>query len=242
VVGVALWARGSIGGVGAALDPGRVVGLVRPMLTSVAEPERAPAMAAYMKGIAPYLGVTTPARRAATRDWIRAFDPGPQARDLLAAARSLVTEPEREFAYVAVDLVARHRSALPETSLWDLRRLALERPWWDTVDAWATLIGRVGLRHRAWDREVATWATDEQLWARRIALVFQVGRRDAVDLDLLFAACQANLAEGNFFMRKGIGWGLRDAARTHPDEVRAFVAAHRDQMSGLSIREATKHL
>ena len=63
------------------------------------------------------------------------------------------------------------------------------------------------------------WATDERLWVRRIALVFQVGRRDAVDLDLLFAACEANLADRDFFMRKGIGWGLRDAARTHPDEV-----------------------
>jgi 3-methyladenine DNA glycosylase AlkD len=63
-----------------------------------------------------------------------------------------------------------------------------------------------------------------------------------VDLDLLFAACEANLADRGFFMRKGIGWGLRDAARAHPDEVRAFVAAHRDAMSGLSVREATKHL
>jgi 3-methyladenine DNA glycosylase AlkD len=89
---------------------------------------------------------------------------------------------------------------------------------------------------------VATWATDEHLWARRIALVFQVSRRDGVDLDILFAACRANLADPDFFMRKGIGWGLRDAARTHPAEVRAFVEAHREQMSGLSIREATKHL
>jgi 3-methyladenine DNA glycosylase AlkD len=46
----------------------------------------------------------------------------------------------------------------------------------------------------------------------------------------------------DFFMRKGIGWALRDAARSHPDEIRAFVAAHRERMSGLSLREATKHL
>jgi 3-methyladenine DNA glycosylase AlkD len=216
--------------------------LVRPMLAGVAEPERAPAMGAYMKGIAPYLGVPTPARRAATRDWIRAFDPGPRAGDLLAAAHELVTEPEREFAYVGIDLVARHERALPESSLLTLRSLALERPWWDTVDAWSTLIGRAGLRHRSWDPQVATWATDERLWVRRIALVFQVGRREAVDLSLLFAACEANLRDRDFFMRKGIGWGLRDAARTHPDAVRAFVAQHRAEMSGLSIREATKHL
>ncbi len=212
------------------------------MLVAVAEPGRAPAMEKYMKGIAPYLGVPTPARRAATRDWVRGFDPGPQASDLLATARELAIAPEREFAYVAIDLVARHELTLPESSLLALRDLALERPWWDTVDAWSTLIGRAGLRHRPWDRQVVSWATDDRLWARRIALVFQVGRREAVDLELLFAACEANLADRDFFMRKGIGWGLRDAARTHPDEVRTFVEAHRARMSGLSIREATKHL
>jgi 3-methyladenine DNA glycosylase AlkD len=199
-------------------------------------------MAAYMKGIAPFLGISTPVRRKATKDWIRSFDPDEDAAGLLAATRALVTEPEREFAYVALDLVGRHERTLPATSLADLRELALQRPWWDTVDAWAGIISRAGLRHAAWDAEVATWATDEQLWARRIALVFQVGRREAVDLDILFAACTANLADRDFFMRKGIGWGLRDAARTYPDEVRAFVAAHRAQLSGLSIREATKHL
>jgi 3-methyladenine DNA glycosylase AlkD len=186
--------------------------------------------------------VSTTARRTATRDWIRAFDPGDRAAELLGAAQELVNEPEREFAYVAQDLVRRHERTLPADSLAALRAIALVRPWWDTVDAWAALIGRVGLRHRSWDREVATWATDERLWVRRIALVFQVGRRDAVDLPILFAACEATMHDRDFFMRKGIGWGLRDAARAHPDEVRAFVEAHRDDLSGLSIREATKHL
>ncbi len=215
---------------------------VRPMLERIADPGRAPAMAAYMKGIAPYLGVPTPARRAATRGWIRGFDPGPLATDLLGAAQDLVTEQEREFAYVAIDLVSRHARSLPESSLPALRDLALQRPWWDTVDAWATLLGRAGLGHRSWDREILGWATDERLWVRRIALVFQVGRREEVDLELLFAACAANLGDRDFFMRKAIGWGLRDAARIHPDEVRAFVESHRTRMSALSIREATKHL
>ena len=212
------------------------------MLTPVADPARAPEMAAYMKNVAPFLGISSPVRRAATRDWIRAFDPGPEAARLLAAAAALVAAPERDFAYVAIDLVRRHERHLPDSALHALRELALERPWWDTVDLWAQVIGRTALRHRTWDAQVATWATDPQLWVRRIALVFQVGRRDAVDLPILFAACEANLADPDFFMRKGVGWGLRDAARTRPTEVRAFVESHRDRMSGLSIREATKHL
>ena len=195
-----------------------------------------------MKGVAPFLGVSSPIRRSATRNWIRDFDPGIGASDLLAAAHDLVGQPERDFAYVAIDLVRRHERHLPGTSLMALRDLALERPWWDTVDAWSTLIGRVGLVHTSWDAEVCGWATDERLWVRRIALVFQVGRRDRVDLDLLFAACEATMADRDFFMRKGIGWGLRDAARAYPDEVRAFVEAHRDQMAPLSAREAMKNM
>jgi 3-methyladenine DNA glycosylase AlkD len=215
---------------------------VRLLLEPLAEPDRAPQMVAYMKGIAPFLGVTTTARRAATRDWIREFRPGAGAVTLLAAADDLVRGPQREYAYVAIDLVRRHERALPPTSLAALRALALMRPWWDTVDAWATVIGRAGLRHPGWDATVAGWATDPHLWARRTALVFQVGRRDRVDLDLLFAACLATMDDRDFFMRKGIGWALRDAARTHPDQVRAFVAEHTGRLSGLSQREATKHL
>lgn len=212
------------------------------MLARVADPGRAPAMAAYMKHVAPFLGVSAPARRTATRAWIRSVDPGPDAVDLLSIAGRLVGAPERELSYVAVDLVDRHRRRLPGSALGTLRALALQVPWWDTVDSWAGVIGRTALMRPGWDLTIAAWADDDELWARRIALVFQVGRREAIDLDLLLAACRANLAERDFFLRKGIGWALRDAARTHPDAVRAFVAANRDRMAGLSVREATKHL
>ena len=201
--------------------------------------------------MAPFLGISAPARRAATRDWVRTFDPGPAAAMLLRVARELCEQPEREFAYVAIDLAARHRRSLPASSLTHLRTLALTVPWWDTVDAWSGVIGRTslylaargdGLAAGAWDATIAGWAGDDQLWARRIALVFQVGRGARTDLDLLFAACLANAGERYFFLRKGIGWGLRDAARTYPDEVARFVVAHRDRLSPLSLREATKHL
>ncbi len=215
---------------------------LRGLLLPVADPARALAQRGYMRGVADFLGMSSPDRRAATRAWIRAFDPGPDAAALLAVAADLVAEPEREFAYVAIDLVRRHERVLPASALLTVRDLALVRPWWDTVDSWSGICGRGGLRHREWDPVVATWAVDPRLWVRRIALVFQVGRGVRTDLSILFAACDANLGDRDFFMRKGIGWGLRDAARTHPDEVRAYVAARADRLSPLSVREATKHL
>jgi 3-methyladenine DNA glycosylase AlkD len=79
-------------------------------------------------------------------------------------------------------------------------------------------------------------------WRAPAMAAYLKGVAPFLGLGILFAACEANLADRDPFMRKGIGWGLRDAARWHPDEVRAFLAAHRDRMSALSIREATRHL
>lgn len=212
----------------------------RTLLEPLADPERAAPMTRYMKGVAPYLGIPSPVRRTTTRAWVRA---AALAQDeLLELATRLFGLPEREYSYLAIDLLDRHRRRLGADTLGQLRVLALTRPWWDTVDAMSGVIGRTALGHPDWDPEIVTWAGDPELWARRIALVFQVGRRDRVNLDLLFAACAANFADKDFFMRKGIGWGLRDAARAHPEQVRAFVLANRERMSGLSLREATKHL
>lgn len=210
------------------------------LLAPLADPARSARMAAYMKHVAPFLGVPAPARRAATREWIAANRA--DGDTLLAHAALLAAAPHREFAYVAVDLLERHRRRIGPQALPRLGELALVRPWWDTVDALSGVIGRCGLSQPGWDEQVAAWAGADALWRRRISLVFQVGRRAQTRLDLLFGACDANLADRDFFMRKGIGWSLRDAARTYPDEVTDYVVSRRDALSGLSFREATKHL
>lgn len=217
---------------------------VRGLLDPLADPVRAPQMAAYLKGIAPFLGIPAPVRRRATSTWIRGCPA--QGGALLDLADQLCSQPEREYQYVAIDLLDRHRRRIPDDALPRLTTMALVRPWWDTVDALASVIGRLALVHPGWDAAVGKHAHDERLWARRIALVFQVGRRDQVDLDLLFTVCDQNLLGSRygdeFFMRKAIGWALRDAGRTYPEQVWGYVTANRSRMSGLSLREATRTL
>ena len=89
-------------------------------------------------------------------------------------------------------------------------------------------------------RWCARWSGDEDLWIRRIAILSQLGRRDRVDRELLSDVIEPNLGDREFFIRKAIGWALREYARVDPDWVRSFVAAH--DLSPLSRREATKHL
>jgi 3-methyladenine DNA glycosylase AlkD len=89
---------------------------------------------------------------------------------------------------------------------------------------------------------VRGWITDEDLWRRRTSIIVQNGAKSATDDELLTDAIVANLDDRDFFIRKAIGWALRERAKSDPDSVRAFVAAYGDRLSPLSRREATKHL
>jgi 3-methyladenine DNA glycosylase AlkD len=80
------------------------------------------------------------------------------------------------------------------------------------------------------------------MWLRRASIICQLKHKGDTDTVLLADACGTNLADTEFFIRKAIGWSLREHAKTDPDWVRRYVDAHRDSLSGLSYREATKHL
>ena len=115
--------------------------------------------------------------------------------------------------------------------------------WWDHVDAVAPRIGALLRSYpEAVRPTVLSWSAREDRWLRRTSVICQVGAKTSTDLELLTAAVLANAGDRDFFLRKGIGWALRDYARTDPDWVRAFVATRADVLSPLSQREALKHL
>ena len=89
---------------------------------------------------------------------------------------------------------------------------------------------------------ILAWAVDEDLWLRRTAVLSQLGHGADTDLDLLMFAIEHNLDDSSFWLRKATGWALRQYARTDPVWVRAYVDQLGGRLSGLSRREATKHL
>jgi 3-methyladenine DNA glycosylase AlkD len=114
--------------------------------------------------------------------------------------------------------------------------------WWDHVDEVAHRLADLLDAHPAeLAVELRVWADDEDFWIRRVAIIAQLQRKDATDRALLADAIEPNIADPEFFIRKAIGWALRDFARTDPEWVRAFVDAH-PALSPLSRREALKHL
>lgn len=210
------------------------------VLAPLADPARAVAMRAYMLDQFAFLGLPAPVRRAAVKPLVARPWASPHA--LLEAAGRLWQRPEREYRYTAIDLLARHCRMLSPAHVADLRALLVTDPWWDTVDGLAGVLGEVLFADRTAGRPMMdAWIADASFWVRRAAMLHQLGWRLETDRDRLFGYAVALAAEQEFFIRKAIGWALRDYARWDGAAVRAFVAAHEDVLSPLSRREALKH-
>ena len=219
---------------------------VRHRLREAGDPMKAAQMQAYMKSALPFHGVSSPDCRVIMRD-VLATHPLPGRATWLATVLALWDDAghrEERYAALAVAKDRRYAGHRDADVLPLYRHLVVTGAWWDLVDDVAThLVGPLLLAHPGRVRpSVAAWATNEDRWLRRTAVICQVGAKDRTDVPLLTTAVEANLDDRDFFLRKAIGWALRQHARTDPAWVRAFVEVHDDQLSGLSRREALKHL
>jgi 3-methyladenine DNA glycosylase AlkD len=219
---------------------------VRKALRAVADPARAPAMQAYMKSAMPYHGVSAPLLRQACK---RAFADlefssaalwQSQVRELWHGARF------REERYAA-QYLAGDKRALPfqkPAALELYEEMIVSGAWWDHVDDLAS--HRVGglLREHPVPlrRAMLAWSTSDNLWKRRTAIICQLGFKEQTDLELLYACIAPSLDSREFFLRKAIGWALRQYAWTDGDEIRRYVRRHATRLSPLSRREALKNL
>lgn len=210
---------------------------IQDALQPLADAGRAQAMAAYMKGKFDFLGVPTPARRLATLPVMRAFTGNP-----LAAARELWALSAREYQYVAVDLLRRQNKRLASNDLPMLETLVQDKSWWDTVDGLAPTIGAIVAREPQLVSRMDDLIGAPDFWLRRVALLHQLDWKENTDAARLFDYCLRCADEREFFIRKAIGWALRQYARTDPAAVRHFLDTQRARLSGLSFREGAKHL
>jgi 3-methyladenine DNA glycosylase AlkD len=213
------------------------VATVEDALNSLADPERAVPMRAYMKDIAPFLGVSKPARDKSQKQFGL-----PEPDDEIEACRLLYAKEHREFHYIATFVLRKRAKYLPADSLVDLRWFVQTHSWWDTIDELTKSIGGVVTQHPELVPELDEWVRGPDFWVNRAAILHQLGFGVNTDVDRLFRLCLVQAANREFFVRKAIGWALRDYAWTNPEAIRSFMNNHRNEFSPLTIREALKNI
>jgi 3-methyladenine DNA glycosylase AlkD len=218
---------------------------LRKELAAAGDAKRAAGAQAYMKSTMPFHGVPAKPSRAICKEVLRGVD----LQDA-EAWRALVLgifrgARYREEWYAAVELAGDRRARAWQTmeALPMYEELITSARWWDVVDALAThRLGDVLVREPGpMRRAMLAWSKDTEMWKRRSAILCQIRRKAETDLDLLYACIAPSIASKEFFLRKAIGWALRQYAWTDPREVVRFVKAH-PELSGLSKREALKNL
>ena len=224
----------------------RLIRAVRRGLRAVADPDKAAGMQAYMKSAMPYLGVQTPVLRRTLRPL---FEKHPQDgfdawRDtVLALWRKAAYREER---YAAMELTGHplYRDHQKMKALPLYEEMIITGAWWDYVDMIAShRLGGLLANHPApMRKKMIAWARGRDLWKRRSAILCQLGFKRDTDLELLHACIEPSMGSDEFFLRKGIGWALRQLAWSDPDTVIRYVKRHGNRLSPLSKREALKNL
>lgn len=209
------------------------------------DPDRAAAQQRYMRSTLPFHGLAVPAVRVIVRGVVREH-PTPGYDEWHAAIRDLWDTAEvREDRYAALGVarsVPAHARAAESLDLY--RHLVVTGAWWDLVDETAAhLVGAVLRAHPGTADTLRRWATEDDRWLRRTAILAQLRSRAATDRRLLTDVIDPNVSHPDFFVRKAIGWALRQYSRVDDDAaawVRETVEGYGSRLSPLSRREALR--
>ncbi len=202
--------------------------------------ENAVKMAAYMRNLFSFYGLSTPKRKAIYKDFLKS-EKRKKIIDWDLLNRCYADE-HREFHYFVMDYLVAMQKFLKFDDVSHIEKYIKTNQWWDTIDGLDRIVGNIAFTDERINDLMLEWSTDEDFWVRRIAIDHQLCRKERTNTELLEKKLVNNFGSSEFFINKAIGWSLRDYSKTNPDWVRNFVETHKDKMDKLSIREASKYL
>ena len=228
-----------------------VVVLAQKELKKAGDPKKVKAMQSYCKTTMPMYGIRKP-DRAKVENLIHSTLKDEQVsmtrplyRDCI---QSLWKLPHREEKYLAIDFALHHKHQIcwENLSLYETFFIRDHHDImnWDFVDPIAiNLIGKVALANQArMEPILRQWIDDDQMWIRRTAILAQLKHKKETNEHLLFDLCRSRMHEKEFFIRKAIGWALREYGKTNPEAVVQFLKDEKANLSGLSYREGSRIL
>ena len=194
-----------------------------------------------MRNLFPFYGIKKPKRVLIEKECFALY-PVTHEQELFELLKELWNQPEREYQMTACNLAYQYKNLWTPSFLFTLEELIRTKSWWDSVDTLASkMVGTLLLMYPTLQKQMDDWIADSDFWIRRSALIHQLSYKEATDEKRLFKHCTRTMEEKEFFIRKAIGWALRQYARTNPQAVRTFLAQHKSSLSPLSYREAGKY-
>ena len=202
--------------------------------------ENAIPMTKYMKNHFPFLGIKTPERRLLFKTMANEMKLPPY-EEMEKEVWELFQLEEREYHYIAIELLSKYKTQLSVKDLPFCQRLVETKSWWDSVDSLAPkIVADIVIANRmAGETVMVEWAKSSNLWTNRASILHQLKYKEKTNEELLFATIERHSASKEFFLQKSIGWVLREYAKTRPQVVQEFVGSHK--LAPLSKREALKH-
>ena len=202
-------------------------------------PEKADGMKAYMKHKFEYLGLQKPVRAELRKDFLKEQ----KAAKMIDwdIVWTLWDQPEREFQYLALAYLDTLKEFMEKNDILKIEKLIITKSWWDSVDGTVVMTGDLNKRFPELQSTViARWVNEDNIWLKRISIIFQLKYKGETDTEFLSKAILANCGTKEFFINKAIGWALREYSKTNPEWVRNFIASHK--LHSLSIREGSKYV
>ena len=207
----------------------------------LANPVKAEFQQNYMRNKFMCFGLTARQLREAAKEFYNE-NGYPPVEKLGEISLYLWNMPERDYQHVALDLLHKFEKKLRKQDIVWIEQLIVQKSWWDTVDGLSAWI--CGTYFMNFPEEIkpitGNWMDSGNLWLQRSALLFQLKYKQKTDTDLLSKYIERLIHHNDFFIRKAIGWVLREYSKTHPSWVKTFVEAH--SLSALSYREAVKYI
>jgi 3-methyladenine DNA glycosylase AlkD len=212
---------------------------LRSKFEKVADKEVAEGAAAYMRNQFEFLGIKTPLRRDLSKDLINQTKSFSE-KELITFCKELWAQPEREFQYVACDILAKNAKRLsPGYVKRDAKWFITNKSWWDSVDSIRTSVEIVVAANPDLEVTMFEWIKNKNIWLVRSALIHQLTLRNKTNSTRLFALCELKAEEKEFFIAKGLGWALRSYSYIDPKAVKKFVKDH-PELTSLAKREGLK--
>lgn len=210
------------------------------LLEKSGDKEKAEKMSAYMKNNFLFLGIQKPKLTEISKPYMKQ---AVRAKEVDWEFVEICWKKEyREAQYIALNYISALKKCLKYSEIDKIKRVIIDKSWWDSVDCIHKTIGDISLRESEIKCEMLKWSKSDNLWLRRVAINYQMGLKENTDLELLEKIICNNFGTNEFFINKAIGWSLREYSKTNPEWVREFLKRNGEKMAKLSIKEASKYV